>query len=138
MNHTITKYKLLLLIKLLYKIKAASILTFITYKLKPLDLPAHAICFQKERLQVIRLRSHSKDVIGCPWWSLNNGAIANLYTFQIPLDDSGGTTGSAGFSAWLESSVSSWRMTTILWMWWWPITSPRDSSGGTTPWPISK
>lgn len=66
------------------------------------------------------------------------GLFLQISPFQIPLDDCGGTTGSAGFSAWWESSASSWRMTTTLWMWWWRTTSPRDSSGGTTLWPISK
>lgn len=42
-----------------------------------------------------------------PFMVSENGTIANLSSFQIPLGDSGGTTGFAGSSASLESSVFS-------------------------------
>lgn len=90
------------------------------------------MCFRKERSTLLSNgvgALSGAGTVGPPWMSLSS---------QTPHDDSGGTTGSAGFSAWLGSSASSWHTTTTLWTWWWPTTSPRDSSGGTTRWPISK
>lgn len=47
----------------------------------------------------------------------------------------GGTIWFAGCLVPWAWSVSWWHMSTTVWMWSWPISSPPACSGGTTPWP---
>lgn len=55
-------------------------------------------------------------------------------SLQTPHDRSGGTIWCAGCWVPWVWCASWWLMSTTVWMWLWPISSPPDCSGGTTPW----
>lgn len=68
--------------------------------------------------------------------NITNTLVFSLLFLKTRRGRFGGTIWCAGCSVPWVWCASWWHMSTTVWMWLWPTSSPPACSGGTTPWPI--